>query len=198
VGSHGGLRSSVERGEPGILAARRLSRSGVVMVSRGGGIRRKALLVTAERKLRYRTRLNCIKSDLEAKFERRVTATCENYFRRDFLFWLRLELDLLNRFAFAATRFRYRRTILSPEAPATRLVVASRAASIFSRTIRSASDRAPLPPRISFIIRSATTLFASAASIIKELNIRASDRRGLKRGTRYISQRLSVLVWPKS
>jgi hypothetical protein len=124
-----------------------------------------------------------------------VTANRENYFRRDFLFWL--ERILLNRFAFAATRFRYRRTILSPEAPATRLVVASRAASIFSRTIRSASDRAPLPPRISFIIRSATTLFASAASIIKEVNIRASDRRGLKRGTRYISQRLSVLVWPE-
>jgi len=115
-----------------------------------------------------------------------------------FLFWLRFELNLLNRFAFAATRFRYRRTILSPEAPATRLVVASREASIFSRTIRSASDRAPLPPRISFIIRSATTLFASAASIIKEVSIRASDRRGLKRGTRCISQRPSVLVWPKS
>ena len=37
-----------------------------------------------------------------------------------------------------------------------------------------------------FIIRSATTPFASAASIIKEVNIRASDRRGLKRGTLYI------------
>jgi hypothetical protein len=36
-----------------------------------------------------------------------------------FLFWLRFELNLLNRFAFAATRFLYRRTILSPEAPAT-------------------------------------------------------------------------------
>jgi hypothetical protein len=109
----------------------------------------------------------------------------ENYFRRGFLFWL-LELSPLNRFAFAATRFRYRWTILSPEAPAIRLVVASRAASIFSRTIRSASDRAPLPPRINFIIRSPTTPFASAASIIKEVNIRASVWRGLKRGTLYI------------
>jgi hypothetical protein len=198
VGSHGGLRSSVERGEPGVLAARRLSRSGLVMVPPREGNSPKSALSNSRTELGCRTRLNCIKSDFEAKFERRVTATRENYFRREFLFWLRLELNLLNRFAFAATRFRYRRTILSPEAPATRLVVASRAASIFSRTIRSASDRAPLPPRISFIMRSATTPFASAASIIKEVNIRASDRRGLKRGTRYISQRLSVLLWPKS
>src|SRR6478735_8775752 len=76
--------------------------------------------------------------------------TRRNYFRRGFLFWLRPELDLLNRFAFAATRFRYRRTISSPEAPDIRLAVASRAASIFSRTISSASRRALLPPRISF------------------------------------------------
>ena len=60
------------------------------------------------------------------------------------------ELSLLNRFAFAATRFRYRWTIFSPEAPAIRLAVASRAASIFSRTIRSASDRAPVPPCTQF------------------------------------------------
>jgi len=83
---------------------------------------------------------------------------------------------------------------LSPEAPAIRLVVASRAASIFSRTISSASHRAILPPRISFIIRSAITPFASAASIIKEVNIRRSVRRGLKKGTLYISPRLSVLL----
>ena len=57
------------------------------------------------------------------------------YCRRGFLFWL-FELSLLNRFAFAATRFRYRWIILSPEAPAIRLVVASTPASIFSRTIR--------------------------------------------------------------
>ena len=101
-------------------------------------------------------------------------------------FLLLPELSLLNRFAFAATRFRYRWTIFSPEAPAIRLAVASTAASIFSRTIRSASDRTQLPPRISFIIRSATTPFASAASIIKEVNIRASVWRGLKRGTLYI------------
>jgi hypothetical protein len=48
------------------------------------------------------------------------------------------------------------------------------AAWIFSLTIRSASRRARLPPRISFIIRSATTPFASTANIIKELNIRPS------------------------
>ena len=58
---------------------------------------------------------------------------------------LRPELSLLNRFAFAATRFRYRWTILSPEAPAIRLAVASKAASNFSRAVRSASDRAPSP-----------------------------------------------------
>jgi len=41
--------------------------------------------------------------------------------------------------------------------------------------------RAPLPPRISFIIRSAITPFASAANIIKEVSIRAPLRRGLSR-----------------
>jgi hypothetical protein len=111
-----------------------------------------------------------------------------------FLFWLRPELGLINRFAFAATRFRYRWTILSPETPVIRLAVASRAASIFSRTISSASRRAPLPPRISFIMRSATTPFASAASRNKDVNIRRSVRRGLKGETLYISQRLSVLL----
>jgi hypothetical protein len=75
-----------------------------------------------------------------------------------------------------------------------RLAVASRALSIFSRTISSASRRAHLPPRISFIIRSAITPFASAANIIKEVNIRPSVRRGLKTGTLYISERLSVLL----
>jgi hypothetical protein len=117
-----------------------------------------------------------------------------NYFRRGFLFWLRSESGLLNRFAFAATRVRYRWIILSPEAPAIRLAVASRPASIFSRTISSDSRRALLPPRINFIIRSATTPFASAASIIKEVNIRRSVRRGLKRDL-YISQRLSALLF---
>jgi hypothetical protein len=53
-----------------------------------------------------------------------------------------------------------------------RLTVASNAASIFSRTISSASCRAPVPPHISFKVRSATTSFDSNASIIKELNIR--------------------------
>ena len=41
-------------------------------------------------------------------------------------FLLLPELSLLNRFAFAATRFRYRWTIFSPQAPAIRLAVASR------------------------------------------------------------------------
>jgi len=41
----------------------------------------------------------------------------------------------------------------SPQAPAVRLVDASRATSIFSRTIRSDPRRAPLPPCNSFIIR---------------------------------------------
>jgi hypothetical protein len=51
-------------------------------------------------------------------------------------------------------------------------VVASKAAFIFSLTIKFASRRALLPPRISFIIRSAITAFASAANNIKGLNIR--------------------------
>jgi hypothetical protein len=46
------------------------------------------------------------------------------------------------------------------------------AASTFSVTISSASRRACLPPRISFIIRSPTTWFASTASFIRELNTR--------------------------
>ncbi|HXE12786.1 MAG TPA: hypothetical protein VN633_11735 [Bryobacteraceae bacterium] len=52
-----------------------------------------------------------------------------------------------------------------------RLVVASQAAWIFSLTINSASRRALLPPRISFIIRSAITPFASNANNINELTI---------------------------
>jgi len=115
----------------------------------------------------------------------------EDYFRRGFLIWLRPEPGLLKRFAFAATRFRYSLTILSPEAPAIRLAVALAAASIFSRTISSASRRAFLPPFISLIILRAITPFASAASIIKELNIRRSVRRSLKERTLYISPRLS-------
>jgi hypothetical protein len=52
-----------------------------------------------------------------------------------------------------------------------RLAVVSKAASIFSLTINSASRRALLPPRISFIIRSAITPFASSANNINELTI---------------------------
>src|SRR6266404_6080733 len=47
-------------------------------------------------------------------------------------FRLRPELSLPSRFAFTATCCRYRWTILSPEAPAIRLAVASKAARIFS------------------------------------------------------------------
>ena len=122
----------------------------------------------------------------------RVGVRCEwraqNYLRREFLLLLRPELSLLNRFAFAATRVRYRRTILSIEAPAIKLLVASRAESSFSRTITSASRRALLPPCISFIIRRATTPFASAASIITEVNICLSARRDLRWGILYICQ----------
>jgi hypothetical protein len=67
---------------------------------------------------------------------------------------------------------RYRRTVSSPEAPAIRLAIASKAARIFSLTISSALRRALLPPRISFINRGAITPFASAANNIKELTNR--------------------------
>jgi hypothetical protein len=70
----------------------------------------------------------------------------------------------------------------SPEAPAIRRAVASKAASIFSLTISLASRRALLPPAISFIIRSATTPFASTANIIKELNIRCPPQTFLHQG----------------
>jgi hypothetical protein len=69
----------------------------------------------------------------------------------------------------------------SPEAPASRLAVVSQAARIFSLTISLASRRALLPPSISFIIRSATTPFASNANIIKELNIRCLYKPALPR-----------------
>ena len=99
------------------------------------------------------------------------------YFRRRRVrlstrFRLRPEPGLPSRFAFAATCRRYRCTMSSPEAPAIRLAVASNAARIFSLTMSSASRRALLPPRISFIIRSAMTVFASAANNIKGLTIR--------------------------
>jgi hypothetical protein len=90
----------------------------------------------------------------------------ERYFRR------RRVRALPSRFAFAATRFRYWRTILSPDAPAMRLAPAFAAALIFSLIINSVSRRAPLPPRINLIILNPITLFASSASNAKELNIR--------------------------
>jgi hypothetical protein len=69
----------------------------------------------------------------------------------------RFKLDRLSRFALAATCCRYRSTILSAEAPAIRFTPVSKAAWIFSATIRSASRRPFLPPSIKVIIRSATT-----------------------------------------
>jgi hypothetical protein len=63
----------------------------------------------------------------------------------------------------------------------------SRAASAFSRTFCFGSGGVATPHQFHHPQRhNATTPLASAASIIKEVNIRASDRRGLKRATRYI------------
>ena len=109
-----------------------------------------------------------------------------SYFRRRRVrlsarFRVRPESSLPSRFAFAATCRRYRWTISSPEAPAIRLAVASKVACIFSLTISSASRRALLPPRISFIIRSAITPFASTANNIKELTIRRPLHSSLPR-----------------
>jgi hypothetical protein len=97
-------------------------------------------------------------------------------------FRLRPELSFPSRFELAVTCCRYRRTISSPDAPAIKLAVASQAAAIFSLTISLASRRARLPPRISFIIRSATTPFASTANIIKELNICCFDMCSTQNG----------------
>jgi hypothetical protein len=73
----------------------------------------------------------------------------------------------LSRLAFAATFLRYCSTILSPEAPAIRLVPAFAAASIFSLTMRWASRWAALPPRINFAIRNPITRLLSNPSIIQ-------------------------------
>jgi len=101
----------------------------------------------------------------------------QRYFgRRRVRLSTRFRLRPESRFAFFATCCRYRETISSWEAPAIRLAVASKAAFIFSLTIKFASRRALLPPRISFIIRSAITAFASAANNIKGLNIRCAPR----------------------
>lgn len=116
-----------------------------------------------------------------------LTSRSLTYFRRDRVrLSARLRLRPPNRFAFAATCLRYRWTISSPEAPAIRLAVAWKAARIFSLTINSASRRALLPPRISFIIRNAMTPFASNASNIKELTIfcpSAQPRQGGRNGS---------------
>ena len=82
----------------------------------------------------------------------------------------------------------------SPDAPATRLAVASIAAFIFSLTIKLASRRALLPPCIIFIVRSAITPLASTANNIKGLNIRCAPP--VTRGTvRYCS---GTLAYPAS
>jgi hypothetical protein len=64
-----------------------------------------------------------------------------------------------------------------------RLAPAFAAASNFSLIINSASRRAPLPPRINFIILNPTTWFASIASIAKELNIRCPRNRRIANST---------------
>lgn len=97
----------------------------------------------------------------------RTRAETSVYFRRRVL-----RLVLPSRFALAATRRRYRRTMSLPEAPVIRRLLAWMAASIFSLSMSSASRRAVLPPCISFMQRKAMTRFDSSASIIKERNIR--------------------------
>jgi hypothetical protein len=82
-------------------------------------------------------------------------------------FRLRRVRLLLSRLAFAATFLRYCSTILSPDAPAIRLVPAFAAAKTFSLTMRWASRWAALPPRINFAIRSPITRLLSSPSIIQ-------------------------------
>ena len=74
-------------------------------------------------------------------------------------------MSLLKRFAFDATRRRYRRTISSADAPVISFPPASMAAAIFSVIMSLASRRALLPPSISFASRNPITRFASTASI---------------------------------
>jgi hypothetical protein len=111
-----------------------------------------------------------------------IAATAKDDLRRYFrrrrvrLARPRIGLGFPSRFAFAATCCRYRRTTSCPDAPVIRLAEASSAAAIFSLTISLASRRAALPPRISFTSRSAITLFASTANIIKGLNKQPPSR----------------------
>jgi hypothetical protein len=74
----------------------------------------------------------------------------------------------LSRFAFAATRRRYPRTISSADAPAIILAPALKAASTFSLIMSWLSRRPRLPPCISLIKRSPITWLDSSANIIKE------------------------------
>jgi hypothetical protein len=80
-------------------------------------------------------------------------------------------LSLLRRFAFDATRRRYRRTMSSPDAPVISFPPASMAAATFSATMSVASRWAPLPPSISFASRNPITRLASTANI-KASNVR--------------------------
>jgi hypothetical protein len=66
----------------------------------------------------------------------------------------------------------------------------------------SASRRARLPPRISFIIRSAITWFASTANNIKELTIRRlyiadhqEERAEMVPDSRMIQSARNALLW---
>jgi len=111
----------------------------------------------AARKHQFRKPFRCA-----GRFQDRMRKT-SGYFRRRVL-----RLVLPSRFAFAATRRRYRRTMSLPEAPVISRPPAWMAASIFSLTMSSASRRAFLPPCISFMQRKAMTRFDSSASIIKE------------------------------
>jgi len=80
----------------------------------------------------------------------------------------------LSRLAFAATFLRYCSTILSPEAPAIRLVLAFAAARSFSLTILWASRWAAFPTRINFAIRNPITRLLSSPSIIQFHKLRYS------------------------
>jgi hypothetical protein len=61
--------------------------------------------------------------------------------------------------------------ISSPEAPAIRLAVASKAACIFSLTISLASRRALPPPSISFIIRNAITAICLRLNPLTQMSV---------------------------
>ena len=105
------------------------------------------------------------------------------YFDEGFL--LLPELSLLNRLrihAATAVLIDYRRTIFSPELQPLDSPMLQQQRLSFHRPFVQLRDRAHLPPRISFIIRNATTPFASAASITKEVSIRRVGLARFERG----------------